>query len=225
MADDEFVKSPEFKAFLYKQKGKSIRELVESITPSNAEQLLNNLKSSMEREMKDMTLEKGRKLLEDAGVMIFPRLDLNYALVFYSFLKNNNATHKLSPKGVTKVYTRSKYNPDEGSLMIWAMYPPHKKSIIIDIEKDFGHVMTLKVEEVDPMATTEIGINVAKLNKAQIQMLIKEKEMYKMNNEIILRENDRLKDMMGITLGSTRLLTHGESSQKKDQWEGSNTYS
>lgn len=50
--------------------------------------------------------------------------------------------------------------------MIWALYPPQKNLVIIDTEKAFGHVMTLKVGETDPMVTTDIGINVSKLNKA-----------------------------------------------------------
>lgn len=85
--------------------------------------------------------------------------------------------------------------------------------------------MNLKVEEVDLVAIAEIGINVEKLNKAQIQMLIKEREMYKMNNERMLTENDHLKDLLGVTMKSTKLLTHGESSQAKDHWEGSSVYS
>lgn len=207
---------------MYKQKGKSIREFVANITPSNEDQLLNTLKLSVEDEMKNMTPKRGRKLLEESSVMIFLGLDLNFSLVFDSFLQDNSATHILSPEGLTEVYTGSKYNLDEGSLMIWALYPPHKRSIIIDTEKTFGHVMTLKVGEVDPMAKTEIGINVAKLNKAHIQMLIKEKDMYKMNNERILKENDFLKDMIKNTSrGSTKLLTQGESSQLKDKGEGS----
>lgn len=53
-------------------------------------------------------------------------------------------------------------------------------------------------------------------------MLIKEKEMYKMNNERILKENDYLKDMVkNILKESTKLLTQGESSQSKDKGEGS----
>lgn len=139
--------------------------------------MLNTLKLSVENDMKDMTLKRGRKLLEESGVMIFLGLDLNYALVFDNFLQDNNVTHKLSPEGAIEVYTGSKYNLDESSLMIWALYPLHKKSIIIDTEKAFGHVTTLKVGEVDPVAIAEIGINVAKLNKAQIQMLFKEKGM------------------------------------------------
>lgn len=155
-------------------------------------------------------------MLEDARVMIFLGLDLNSALVFDSFLKDNSATHKLSLEGVTKIYAGSKYNPDEGTLMIWALYPPHRKPVVIDTEKVFGHFMTLKVGEVDLVVTADIGINVAKPNKAQIQMLIKEKEMYKMSNERIMRENDHLKDMLGVTTGPPKLITHGETSQVKD---------
>lgn len=86
VVDDKFVKSQEFRAFLYKQKGKSIRESVGNITPNNEDQLLNNLRLSVENKMKDMTPERERKLLE-LGVMIFLGLDLNYALAFATSCK------------------------------------------------------------------------------------------------------------------------------------------
>ena len=96
VVDNEFVNSLEFISFLYKKKGKEIRETVDNITPSNEEKLLNNLKLTVDREMANMTPSKGRKMLEDAKVMIFPGLDLNSALVFDSFLKDNSSTHKYS---------------------------------------------------------------------------------------------------------------------------------
>lgn len=37
ISDNEFINSLEFKAFLYKQKGKEIREMVDNVTPSNEE--------------------------------------------------------------------------------------------------------------------------------------------------------------------------------------------
>lgn len=56
--------------------------------------------------MKNMTPEKGRKLLEESGVIIFPSFNFSSALVFDRILHNKDGKHKLSPKGVTKVYTR-----------------------------------------------------------------------------------------------------------------------
>lgn len=41
----------------------------------------------------------------------------------------------------------------------------------------------------------------------------------------MLRENDCLKDFLGVTMNSTKLLSHGESSQAKYHWEGSSAYS
>lgn len=99
--DDEFINSPEFKSFLYKQKGKEIRENVDDVTRENEEQLLNQLRKCVDDELIGMTPKKGRKMLENAGVMIFPELDLNFTLVFDSFLKDSNATHKLDKEKVT----------------------------------------------------------------------------------------------------------------------------
>lgn len=73
--------------------------------------------------------------------------------------------------------------------------------------------MTLKVGETNPVVTVDIGINVAKLNKAQIQMLIKEHDMYKLNNERMLKENDFLRDTVKDTFKeSTKMLTQREGS-------------
>jgi len=126
------------------------------------------LKVEVEKEMEDMTPEKGRELLRESSVMIFLGLDLNSTLVFDSFLHSNNTKHKLSSEGVAEVYTGTKYNPDENSLMIWALYPPNKKLAIIDTEKAFDDVVTLKARETDLVVIVELGVNVAKLNKAQI---------------------------------------------------------
>lgn len=71
--------------------------------------------------MKNMIPKKGRKLLEESGVMIFLGLDLSSSLVFDSFLHNNDAKQKLSLEGVAQVYTGLRYNLDESSLMIWAL--------------------------------------------------------------------------------------------------------
>jgi len=151
---------------LYKSKGKEIRESVDDVMANNERQLIDMLKIIMDNELKTMTPSKGRQLLNEASVMIFPSLDINSSLVFDSFLHNTNGKYKLILEDVTEVYMGTKYNNNENSLMIWALYPPHKKTTIIDIEKTFGHVMTLKVGETDPLITIDIGINVAKLNKA-----------------------------------------------------------
>lgn len=118
--------------------------------------------------MSQMTPERERKLLEDAGVLIFPKWDLNSALLFDSFLCDIDAKLKLSPNGVTQVYMGSMYNLDEHSMLIWSLYPPQKRPMIIDTQKYFGHIMTMKVGETGPIVTIDLGVNVSKLKKAQI---------------------------------------------------------
>lgn len=99
---------------------------------------------------------------------------------------DNNAKSKLSPIRVTQVFLGSGFNLDEKLLILWEFYPSNKRPMIVDIEKEFGHVMTLKVGEEDPMIIVDLGINMAKLNKAQIQLLVKENNAYKlMNNKIV----------------------------------------
>lgn len=57
---------------------------------------------------------------------------MNSALVFDSFLHDIDAKHKLSLEGVTQVYMGSLYNPDKHSMLVWSLYPPNKKPMVID---------------------------------------------------------------------------------------------
>lgn len=153
---------------MYKLKGKDLREIVDTITDNNEGQLLGTLRMDVDREMETMTPEKGRKILEDTGVLIFPRGDIKFVIVFDIFLHNSGANHKLSPASVTQVFNGSRYNPNENFLLIWELYLPNKRPMLVDTEKYFGHVMTFKVGETDLVVIADMGINVAELNKAQI---------------------------------------------------------
>lgn len=70
--------------------------------------------------------------------------------------------------------------------------PPNKRPKIIDVDKAFGRMMTLKVGEVDPMATIDIGINISKFNKARIKHKIVEKKKYKALYEETLKRSGHL---------------------------------
>lgn len=61
------------KSFLYKVKGKAIRESVGEVDTSNEKQLLVALDNEIEWEMG----QRGRKLLEEASVLIFLGWDIN----------------------------------------------------------------------------------------------------------------------------------------------------
>lgn len=216
ISNDQFIKTHEFESFLYQLKGKAVRETVDNITDNNEGLLLETLRMDIEQEMRTMTHEKGRKLLGDVGVLIFPRWDLKFTLVFDSFLHNSGAKHKLSPEGVTQVFIGSGYNQDEHALWVWAMYPPHKKPLIVDTKKAFRHVMTFKVGQANPIATANFGINIAKLNKAQTQLIMKENDALRARSERFVREIEFFKDQLNAT-GQTPLLTLGESTRPKDK--------
>lgn len=162
--------------------------------------------------MSHMTPKRGRKILEDVGVLIFLGWDLNSALVFDSFLHYVDAKLKLSLEGVTQVYMGSMYNCDEHSMLIWSLYPPQKRPMIIDTHKAFGHIMTMKVGETNPIVIVDLGVNVAKLNKAQIQLLLKEKEFGRLENIILSKEIDHLKELLKKK-EPQKLLTQGEISK------------
>lgn len=64
-------------------------------------------------------------------------------------------------------------------MLLWALYPPNKRPKIIDVDKAFSHMMRLKVREVDPMVTADIGIDISKFNKAHLKWELAKKHKYK----------------------------------------------
>lgn len=189
VSDDQFIKSKEFKSFLYHLKGKKLREAVPNITPENEAEMKKRLKEDIDAEVETMTPQKGRQVLVEAGIIVFPGWDLSASFIFDSLLNSDNKDMKLNIQGVKYIFIGSRYDPNEEEMLLWALYPPKKRPKIIDVDKAFGHMMTLKVGEVDPMITADIGINVSKFNKAQMKHEIVEKNKYKALYEETLKRS------------------------------------
>lgn len=101
---------------------------------------------------------------------------------------------KFIPKVVDKIYTRSRFNPDKKTLLIWALYPLDKRPRFIDIGKVFGHLMVQRVDDTNPMETASLNVNMAKFTQTQIENLVKEKSVYESRNKLLEQENAKLKD-------------------------------
>ncbi|XP_057816402.2 pentatricopeptide repeat-containing protein At2g13600 [Cryptomeria japonica] len=117
-------------------------------------------------------VQKIRRLMKERGMRKMPGYKKDF---------------KLDIQGVNDIFIGSRYDPDDEAMRLWALYPPHKRPKIIDVEKDFGHMMKLKVGEVDPMITVDMGVDISKLNKEQMKMLVKEQGKYKSLYEELLR--------------------------------------
>lgn len=77
-----------------------MKEPIRIITLENETKLLSNLKLDISQEIDVMTQNRGRKLVQEARVMVFPRWDLSVALVFDSFVHSEEKEHKLTVEGV-----------------------------------------------------------------------------------------------------------------------------
>lgn len=113
-----------------------------------------------------MNPQKGRQLLTEARVILFHGWDLSASFIFDSLLHSKNKEFKLYIQGVNDVFIGSRFDQDEESLRLWVLYPPHKRPKIIDVDKAFGHMMKLKVGEIDPIVSTDIRVDISKFNKA-----------------------------------------------------------
>lgn len=187
VSNDQFIKSKEFKSFLYHFKGKKLREAVPNITLENEAEMKWRLKEDINAEVENMIPQKGRKLLVEAGIILFPGWDLSASFVFDTLLHVDNRDMKLDIQGVNDIFIGSRYDPNGEEMLLWALYPPNKRPKIIDVAKYFGHMMKLKVGEVDPMVTADIGIDISRFNKAQLKWEVAEKHKYKALYEEALR--------------------------------------
>lgn len=118
VADDVFVKSKEFKSFLYNFKGRRLRESIPHITPENEAELLKRLKEDIEAKLVTMTPPKGRQLLAEARVILFLGWDLSVSFVFDSLLHYDNKDLKLDIQGVNDVFIGSRFDQDEEALLL-----------------------------------------------------------------------------------------------------------
>lgn len=189
VSDDHFIKSKECKSFLYHFKGKKLREAVPNVTPDNEVEMMMRLKKDIDIEVETMTSQRGRQLLVEAGIIVFPGWDLSASFIFDSLLHSANKDMKLNIQGVQDIFIGSRYDPKEEEMLLWALYPPNKRPKIIDVDKTFGHMMTLKVGEVDPIVIADMGINISKFNKAQMKHEIVKKNKYKALYEEALKRS------------------------------------
>lgn len=113
VSDDQFIKSKEFKSFLYHFKGKKLRESVPNITPENQAEMKRRLKEDINAEVDNMTPQKGRQLLVEAGIIVFLGWDLSASFVFYTFLHLDNRDMKLGIQAVKDIFIGSRYDLNE----------------------------------------------------------------------------------------------------------------
>lgn len=91
--------------------------------------------------MKEMTPERGRLLLKDAGILIYSRWDMRSALLFDSFLKKQGPNKQIMSDVIDKIFMGLGYDLDQKVLMLWALYPKEKRTLLVDIDEAFGHLM------------------------------------------------------------------------------------
>lgn len=119
-------------------------------------------------------------------------------------------------QGVNDVFIGSRFDQDEESLSLWALYPPHKRPKIIDVDKAFGHMMKLKVGEIDPIVSADIGVDISKFNKAQMARVVRERNQYKALYEETLRRSGQQVPMV-LTLDSSQWKKKCEELQQENK--------
>lgn len=71
-SNDVFVKSKEFRTFLYQFKAKRLRDAIPGITPDNEAELTRRLKAKIDAEMAVMTPQRGRQFFSKVRIILFP---------------------------------------------------------------------------------------------------------------------------------------------------------
>lgn len=129
--------------------------------------------------MKEMTPEKGRQLLKEAGVLLYSGWDMKSALLFDGFLKKQDPNKQMMPDEIDKLFRGLGYDPYQKALLQWAIYPKDKRPTLVDIKEAFGDLMIQQVGKTDPRITAKLNLDVDKLNQDQIEFLVRENTTYK----------------------------------------------
>ena len=90
-----------------------MRQNIQNISPENEKELMKNLKEYIKREVEHMTLERGRKLLNEARVLIMPSSNFSASYIFDSLIKSGKIDMKVDVKGVKDVIIGSRFVEDE----------------------------------------------------------------------------------------------------------------
>lgn len=117
--DDQFIKSKEFKSFLYHFKGKRLREAMPDVTPENEAEMLQKLKAGINSELEGMTPQRGRQLLIKVGIILFLGRDLSASFIFNSLLHLDKKDFKLDIQGVNDIFIGSRYDPNDEGMLLW----------------------------------------------------------------------------------------------------------
>lgn len=97
---------------------------------------------------------------------------------------------KLDVQGVKDVTISSRFVEDERSMLLWDLYPPHKMPQIINVDQDFGHLITLKVGVTDPNKVVEMQVDMALFNQAQMKQMTFERDSWREMYENMLEVGD-----------------------------------
>lgn len=119
-----------------------------------------------------MTPKRGRQLLKNSGVLIYPGWDMKSAMMFDSFLKKKYPDKQLFLIEVDNIFTGSGYDPDQKALLQWALHPKSKRLVLVDTNEMFGNLMIQRVGKIDPRIIAKLNLDVAKLKKDQVEFLV-----------------------------------------------------
>lgn len=73
-----------------------------------------------------MTPQRGKQLLIEVGIILFPGWDLSASFIFDSLLHSDKKDFKLDIQGMNDIFIGSRYDPDDEAMLLWVLYPPNK---------------------------------------------------------------------------------------------------
>ena len=130
---------------------------------------MSNLKEDIKTKVEHMTLTRGRQLLNEVGVMVQHGWDLSTSYIFDSLIKLGKKGMKLDVQGVKDVIIGSQFVEDEKSMLLWVLYPLHKRPQIIDVDQAFGHLMKLKFGVTNPKKVASMQVDLALFNHVSVK--------------------------------------------------------
>lgn len=143
-------------------------------------------------QFKSITLDKGRKLVSQAGVLLLPEWDIADAVAFNAIMQSKHPMQN-SEEEVKEALQDSAFSEEYETLAIWALAPQGRKPNVADISLSLmGGLIIKRASKTSTTEATSLTLNVAKLAQKTTERDEAEKKSLMEKYNAIIGEYSRM---------------------------------
>lgn len=134
MKDDDFIKSEEFKSFMYKLKQ---NELSLHVKPRDTDEKVTEMVQKLQAydpNSESLTIEEARELVQRSGVIVFPEWDISSSFLLDQMRRQEKSIsyEDINPFGELQ---GAQFNIYTKTMAIWSVAPESEKPTLMEIKE------------------------------------------------------------------------------------------